>query len=52
MSGEGWERATSVLGEVGERFREGGIPDLGWVEHVASFEGFNSAPTHVNTVAD
>jgi hypothetical protein len=29
-----------------------GFPDFGWVEHVASFGGVNSAPTHVNTFAD
>jgi hypothetical protein len=29
---------------------EGEVPILGWHAHVGSFEGFNSAPTHVNTI--
>jgi len=32
-----------------EAHGEGGVPSSGRLEHVASFGGLNSAPTHANT---
>jgi hypothetical protein len=48
-----WRFGHASMGsrEAGERFGDGGFPILGWVEHVASFGGLNSAPTYVNTFA-